>query len=162
MKITSRKGKLIISILVVALLTATLLSITACENLGLSGDTTPETTAATTSGNSVGTADEAKMAVYQRLLERAESYDAKIYLSDFYTYCDNWSVQSEYFKDGSDIWLVAVDMTGESDWEHNSYWQHAAWFVYRDGKVIPSNLFQVNALRIEADLQSLSIAPETE
>ncbi len=162
MKITGRKSKFIISILVVSVLTVTLLSVSACQDLGLSGNTTPETTAATTSGNSVGTANEAKLAVYQRLLERAESYDAKIYLSDFYTYCDNWSVQSEYFKDGSDIWLVAVDMTGESDWNYNSYWQHAAWFVYRDGKVIPSNLFQVNALRIEADLQSLSTVPETE
>jgi len=163
MKITGKKGKLIISILVVSLLTVMLLSITACDSLGLSGETTPATTeTVSTGGNSIGTADEAKLAVYQRLLERAESYDAMIYLSDFYTYCYNWSVQSEYFKDGSDIWLVAVDMTGESDWDHNSYWQRAAWFVYRDGKVIPSNLFQVNALRIEADLQLLSIVPETE
>ena len=163
MKITSKKGKLIISILVVSLLTVMLLSVTACEDLGLSGNDAEETPdTVSSSDNTVGTADEAKLAVYQRLLERAESYDAKIYLSDFYTYCHNWSVQSEYFKDGSDIWLVAVDMTGESDWDHNSYWQRAAWFVYRDGKVIPSNLFQVNALRIEADLQSLSIVPETE
>jgi len=163
MKITSKKAKLIISILVVSLLTVMLVSVSACQGLGLSGETTAATTeAASAGGNSVGTADEAKLAVYQRLLERAESYDAKIYLSDFYTYCNNWSVQSEYFKDGSDIWLVAVDMTGESGWAHNSYWQRAAWFVYRDGKVIPSNLFQVNALRIEADLQSLSIVPETE
>ena len=163
MKITGKKGKLILSILVVTLLTVMLLSFSACQDLGLSGDNTEETTAAVSPGdNSVGTADEAKLAVYQRLLERAGSYDAKIYLADFYTYCHNWSVQSEYFKDGSDIWLVAVDMTGESDWGHNSYWQRAAWFVYRDGKVIPSNLFQVNALRIEADLQLLSTVPETE
>ena len=163
MKIRGRKSKSIISVLVVSLLILTLLSVAACQDLGLSGDNTEETPdTGSTSDNSVGTADEAKLAVYQRLLERAESYDAKIYLADFYTYCHNWSVQSEYFKDGSDIWLVAVDMTGESNWEHNSYWQRAAWFVYRDGKVIPSNLFQVNALRIEADLQSLSIVPETE
>lgn len=163
MKITGRKGKLIISILVVSLLIAVLLSIAACQDLGISGDDADETTDTVSSGdNIISTADEAKLAVYQRLLEQAESYDAKIYLSDFYTYCHNWSVQSEYFKDGSDIWLVAVDMTGESDWEHHPYWKRAGWFVYRDGKVIPASLFQVNALRIEADLQSLSTAPETE
>jgi hypothetical protein len=163
MKITGKKGKFILSILIVTLLIAMLLSITACENLVSSGDSEEEESdTVSSSDNIVSTTDEAKLAVYQRLLERADSYDAKIYLSDFYTYCHNWSVQSEYFKDGSDIWLVAVDMTGESNWEYNSYWQRAAWFVYRDGKVIPSNLFQVNALRIEADLQSLSTIPETE
>ena len=163
MKITGKKGKLTISILVVSLLIAMLLSITACQDLVSSGDSEEEETdTVSTSDNIVSTADEAKLAVYQRLLERADSYDAKIYLSDFYTYCHNWSVQSEYFKDGSDIWLVEVDMTGESNWEHETYWQRAAWFVYRDGKVIPSHLFQVNALRIEADLQLLSIEPETE
>lgn len=163
MKITSRKGKLALSILVFSLLTVMLLSFSACQDLGFSGGNTEETTTpATTNDNSISTADEAKLAVYQRLLERAESYDAKIYLSDFYTYCHNWSVQSEYFKDGSDIWLVTVDMTGESNWDHNPYWQRAGWFVYRDGKVIPSNLFQVNALRIEADLQLLSVEQEAE
>lgn len=163
MKITSRKGKLALSILVVSLLTVMLLSFSACQDLGLSGGNTEETTTPSTANdNIISTADEAKMAVYQRLLERAESYDAKIYLSDFYTYCHNWSVQSEYFKDGSDIWLVTVDMTGESNWDHNPYWQRAGWFVYRDGKVIPSNLFQVNALRIEADLQLLSVEQEAE
>jgi len=163
MKITSRKGKITLSILMVSLLIVMLLSFTACEGLGLSGGNTEETEEAdVASDNIISTADEAKMAVYQRLLECAESYDAKIYLSDFYTYCHNWSVQSEYFKDGSDIWLIAVDMTGESNWEHNPYWQRAGWFVYRDGKVIPSNLFQANALRIEADLQLLSTEQEAE
>ncbi len=163
MKITGKKGKLILSILAISLLIIMALSITACQDLVSSGDSEEEETdTLSTSDNIVSTADEAKLAVYQRLLERAESYDAKIYLSDFYTYCHNWSVQSEYFKDGSDIWLVEVDMTGESNWEHETYWQRAAWFVYRDGKVIPSNLFQVNALRIEADLQLMSIEPETE
>lgn len=162
MKITGIKSKLIISMLVVSLLTVMLLLITSCQDLGLSGDTTPETTKATTGDTTVTTSDEAKMAVYQRLLAQAESYDAKIYLSDFYTYCTNWNVQSEYFKDGSDIWLVEVDMTAESTWDHNPYWRHAGWFVYRDGKVVPSSLFEVNALRIEADLQSLSTVPATE
>lgn len=163
MKITTKKGKLAASILVVSVLIVMLLSITACQDLGLSGDNTEETPdTAATAANTVNTASEAKLAVYQRLLEQAESYDAKLYLSDFYTYCHNWSVQSEYFKDGSDIWLVAVDMTGEANWSHNSYWQRAGWFVYQDGKVIPANLFQVNALRIEADLLSLSSSQETE
>lgn len=163
MKFTSKKSKLIISILVLSLLAATLFSVTACQDLGLSGNSTEETEEPEDTGdNFIGTADEAKLAVYQRLLEKADSYDAKIYLSDFYTYCDNWRVQSEYFKDGSDIWLVEVDMTGEPDWDLNPHWRHAGWFIHRDGEVIPSNLFQVNALRIEADLQSLGTTQETE
>jgi hypothetical protein len=163
MKITGRKSKLIISFLIVSVLTVMLLLITSCQDLGLSGDNTEETTATGSTGDTIITSvNEAKTAVYQHLLAQAESYDAKIYLADFYTYCTNWNVQSEYFKDGSDIWFVEVDMTGESNWDHNPYWQHAAWFVYRDGEVIPSNLFQVNALRIEADLQSLSTSPATE
>ncbi len=163
MKITSKKGRITLFILVVSLLAVMLLSFTACQDLGLSGSNTEETEEVDVAGdNNISTADEAKLAVYQRLLERAGSYDAKIYLADFYTYCHNWSVQSEYFKDGSDIWLVSVDMTGESSWDHNPYWQRAGWFVYRDGRVIPSNLFQVNALRIEADLQLLSAEQEEE
>jgi hypothetical protein len=162
MKITSKK-RIILSVLAISLIIVMLLSFTACQDLGLSGSKTEETEEPdAASDNTISTSDEAKLAVYQRLLERADGYDAMIYLSDFYTYCHNWSVQSEYFKDGSDIWLVAVDMTGESDWSHNPYWQHAGWFVYRDGKVIPSNLFQANALRIEADLQMLSAEQDEE
>jgi hypothetical protein len=31
--------------------------------------------------------------------------------------------------------------------------------VYKDGRVIPSNRLEANALRIEADLQELSFQP---
>ena len=161
MKITPQKSKFLVPVLIVALLAVALLSLTACESLGLSGETTEPTTEAG-GDNAVGTTDEAIIAVYHRLLEQAESYDAKIYLSDFYTNCDNWIVQSEYFKDGSDIWLVEVDMTGETEWDLRPYWQRACWFVLRDGSVIPSNLFQVNALRIEADLKALSVGQAAE
>ena len=157
---SSQKKQLLASILVLSLVVTLMLSAAACEDLGLSGETAEETTA--TDATAISTTDEAIIAVYQRLLERAQSYDAKIYLSDFYTTCDNWIVQSEYFKDGSDIWLVEVDTTAETGWEHHTYWQRAGWFVLNDGTVIPSHLFQVNALRIEADLQALSATPTAE
>lgn len=161
MKFTSRKKKIITFVLVLSLLTLILLATTACEELGLSGSTT-ETATETDDPSVVSTAESAELAVYRHLLEQADSAEAKVYLADFYASCYNWSVQSEYFRDGSGIWFVEVDMTAESNWDLNPYWQHAGWFVYQDGDVIPSNLFQVNALRIEADLTELSPEPETE
>ena len=161
MKFTRRKKKLIASVLALSLLAVLLLSVTACEELGLGGSTPDETTDVN-DPFIINTAEEAELAVYRHLLEQADSPEAKLYLADFYTSCYNWRVQSEYFKDGSEIWLVEVDMTAESDWEHNSYWQRAGWFVYQDSSVIPSNLFKLNALRIEADLQGLGPETETE
>jgi hypothetical protein len=161
MKFISHKKKIITSVLILSLLAMILLTSTACEELGLSGSTT-EATTTTNDPSVISTTDEAELAVYRHLLEQADSPEAKVYLADFYTSCYHWNVQSEYFKDGSGVWLVAVDMTAESDWNLNPYWQRAGWFVYQDGNVIPSNLFQVNALRIEADLQELSPEPEAE
>jgi hypothetical protein len=161
MKFTSRKKKIIISILTLSLLTVMLLTFTACEELGLSGGTT-EATMEINDQSVISTAEAAELAVYRHLLEQADSPEAKVYLADFYTHCYNWSVQSEYFKDGSGIWLVEVDMTAETNWELDSYWQRAGWFVYHGGSVIPSNLYKLNALRIEADLQGLGPEPETE
>lgn len=163
MKIADWKKKtfkiaLVISLLVVLLATA------ACQDMGFPSTTqseeTPEPEPADTSRSVIGTRDAAILAVYQRLLSKAESYEAKIYLSDFYASCDNWTAQSEYYRDGSGTWYVVVDMTAEEDWELHPYWQQASWFVFKDGEVIPSNLFQANALRIEADLQELS--PESQ
>ena len=141
-------------ILVLSLLIAAMLTATACEELGLGGSTDEPTDSEETGVITSG--EGAELAVYQRLLSLAESSAAKVYLSDFYTNSYNWSAQSEYFRDGSATWLVAVDMTGETDWEYEPYWQRAGWFVLKDGSVIPANLYQLNALRIEADLKALS------
>jgi hypothetical protein len=147
-------------IIFVALLAALLGTVVACEDLGLSssGNTeeTEEEESNTQSGPvTVNTKDTAMLAVYRHLLELAESPDAKTYLSDFYENCDNWYAESEYFKDGSDVWNVVVDMTEETYWNLAPYWRQASWFILKNGEVIPSNLFQANALRIEADLQAL-------
>jgi hypothetical protein len=151
------------STVIIALLVALLVTATACQDLGFPSSTPQETPAPepakTTGSTVVSSKDAAVLAVYQRLLGEAGSYDAKIYLSDFYTTCDNWTAQSDYFKDGSGTWHVAVDMTANEDWTFRPYWQQASWLVFKDGKVIPSNLFRTNALRIEADLQALSTGP---
>ncbi|MEE9398745.1 MAG: hypothetical protein V3V23_00580 [Dehalococcoidales bacterium] len=101
--------------------------------------------------------DRAIQAVYEHLLGQAISHEAKKYLAEFSAASDNWSGQSELFKDGTTIWYIIVDMTHVDEWEERPYWQQAGWFVYRDGRVIPSNRLQANALRVEADLQELSI-----
>ena len=107
----------------------------------------------------INTEYSATMAVYEHLLARAEGYEAKTYLADFYATCDNWTATSELLKDGTTVWYVEVDMTGTRHWREKLYWQQASWLVARDGKVIPSRRFRVNALRIEADLQELSLPP---
>jgi len=109
----------------------------------------------------VETEDKAVLTVYEHLLSQAESYKAKAYLADFYTACDKWSAESELFQDGTSIWHVVVDMTDVGKWEERTYWQKASWIILQDGKVIPSNRFQANALRIEADLQELSLIPQS-
>ena len=107
----------------------------------------------------IKTADSATMAVYEHLLALAEGYKAKTYLADFYAACDNWTAASELRKDGTSIWHVGVDMTETRYWRERPYWQQASWQVFQDGKVIPSTRFKANALRIEADLQELSLPP---
>jgi len=110
----------------------------------------------------INTEDRAVLAVYEHLLSLAESHGAKSYLAEFSAVSDNWSGESELFKDGSSIWYVKVDMSGVENWKEKPYWQQASWFVYQDGRVIPSNRLQANALRIEADLQELSLPPPTQ
>jgi hypothetical protein len=161
MKITTQKSKIIKTVLVFIMIATLLVVVLGCEDMGFSPsgtdeDSTETETTTETKNPTVNTKDAAILAVYRHLLEQAGSYDAKIYLSDFYANCDNWEAQSEYFKDGSDTWHIVVDMTDILNWDLNTYWQQASWFVFKDGEVIPSNLFQANALRIEADLQSLS------
>ena len=160
------KKNFIRPVVITALLAALLITFTSCQDLGFPSTTTPETPAPEPAKTAVSTVvsskDAAMLAVYQHLLGEAGSYDAKLYLSDFYTTCDNWTAQADYFKDGSGTWHVAVDMTANEDWAFRPYWQQASWLVFKDGKVIPSSLFQANALRIEADLQALSTRPEAE
>jgi hypothetical protein len=164
MKLKSSFRKVMKPVLLTAIVILLVGSFSACEELGYPppqtepADTAPEPVPET-GKTAINTKDTVILAVYQRLLDQAVSSDAKIYLSDFYANCDNWTAASEYFKDGSDTWHVVVDMSEESDWTLRPYWQQASWFVFRNGDVIPSYLFNANALRIEADLQSLS--PET-
>jgi hypothetical protein len=115
---------------------------------------TPPTTKVTTQ-------DKAILVVYEHLLSQAKSYQAKDYLADFYTVCDNWSADSELLKDGTSIWNVTVDMTGVAVWTEELYWRQATWFILEDGEVIPSTDFKANALRSEADLQELSLPSTT-
>ena len=61
------------------------------------------------------------------------------------------------FQDGSSNWVVTVDMSGVEPWEWPPYWRQASWNVFRDGRVIPSSKHEGNALRIEAELQELSL-----
>ncbi|MFC1992775.1 hypothetical protein ACFLV3_03060 [Chloroflexota bacterium] len=105
----------------------------------------------------VKTEEKAILAVYEHLLSQAEGHEAKAYLADFYAVCDEWSAEPELFKDGTRIWHVVVDMTDVEVWEEQPHWQQASWFILQDSMVIPSNRFQANALRIEADLQELSL-----
>jgi hypothetical protein len=119
----------------------------------------PEKPAPTTFINS---GDRATLAVYEHLLSLAVSHEAKDYLAEFSAVSDNWSAESELFKDGSSVWYVTVDMNEVDNWQEKPYWQQAGWFVYQDGRVIPSNRLQANALRIESDLQELSLPPPTE
>lgn len=169
MKMSGRIRKIFKSVLLTAIVIILVGSISACEELGYpssqpqQAQPAPEP-APVTGSNIINTKDTAILAVYRHLLDQADGYEAKVYLSDFYTNCDNWTAISEYFKDGSDTWYVVVDMTEVADWTLRPYWQQASWFAFKNGDVIPSYLFNANALRIEADLQALSreMAPPSE
>ena len=95
MKPADWKKKLIKPALIMVMLAALLGSATACEELGYPSTPTPaEEEAAPEAAKTATTSrtkDDAILAVYQRLLGQAKSYEAKIYLSDFYATCDNWS-----------------------------------------------------------------------
>jgi hypothetical protein len=157
-------GRHYIPVVVIIMLSAMAITIAGCEDFGTfpapePPAQEPERPVSTTFINS---ADRATLAVYEHLLSLAESHDAKAYLAEFSAVSDNWSAESELFKDGSSIWYVKVDMSGVENWKEKPYWQQASWFVYQDGRVIPSNRLQAHALLIEADLQELSLLPPTE
>ena len=151
------------SILIVTLLTLLAGAVAGCEDFNQfpppqPPEEKPEKVAPPTV---ISSEDRAILAVYEHLLSQAESYKAKEYLADFYATCDKWSAETELFKDGTSIWHVVVDMTDVEVWRESTYWQQASWFILQDSKVIPSNRFQANALRIEADLQELSLPPQS-
>jgi hypothetical protein len=144
-------------------LLAILLSASGCEDFGVFPPAEPpqaeEPAEAPPSKFFINSEDRAILAVYEHLLSLAESHEAKNYLAEFSAASDNWNAESELFKDGSSLWYVTVDMSGVADWQENPYWQVAGWFVYQDARVVPSNRLEANALRIEADLQELSLQP---
>ena len=157
---TNWKKRYLKPVLIITLLAIMVWPVTGCEDFGFPPPTPPaekpepENVAPPTV---ISTDDRAILAVYEHLLSQAESHEAKVYLAEFYTISDNWSAKSELFKDGTSIWYVLVDMTDVEEWEWRPYWQQASWFLLPDGKVMPSNRIQANALRIEADLQELSL-----
>ncbi len=163
---TNWKKRYLKPVLTIALLAVMVLTITGCEDYfnQFSPPAAPEEkpeTEKVASSTVISSEDKAILAVYKHLLSQAESSEAKVYLAEFYTACDNWSAESELFKDGSSVWYVLVDMTEVEAWEWRPYWQQASWFVFPDGEVMPSNRIQANALRIEADLQELSPQPKS-
>ncbi len=148
-------------VFVFTLLAALALAATGCADFGTFPAPEPpgEKPEETLHPTYINTEDRAILAVYEHLLDQAETHEAKTYLAEFSAASDNWSAESELYKDGTTIWYVVVDMTEVEDWEGRPYWQQASWFVYKDGRVIPSNRLEANALRIEADLQELSFRP---
>ena len=151
-------------VLIFAMLVTILWPATGCEDFSQFPPPTPptETPAPEKAAppTAISTADRAILAVYEHLLSQAGSHEAKKYLAEFYTVSDNWSAEKERFKDGSSIWYVLIDMTESEQWEWTPHWQQASWFILQNGDVTPSSRLQANALRIEADLQELSIKPE--
>jgi len=163
---TFSKKRYLKPVLIITLLAVMVLTITGCEDYfnqfspPEAPEEKPEPEKVATS-TVISSEDKAILAVYEHLLIQAESSEAKVYLAEFYTACDNWSAESELFKDGSSVWYALVDMTEVEAWEWRPYWQQASWFVFPGGEVMPSNRIQANALRIEADLQELSPPPKS-
>jgi len=150
------------SVLVISLTAMLLLAASGCEDFGQFPAPQEEKPQEEAPSTFITSEDRAILAVYEHLLSLAKSHQAKTYLAEFSAASDNWSAKSELFKDGTNVWYVVVDMSGASEWQERPYWQQAGWFVYRDGRVIPSNRLQANALRIEADLQELSLQAEAQ
>jgi hypothetical protein len=162
MRLTNLHKRYIKPIIIISLLAGLVLTVTGCEEFGFSptepSETEEKTEVEAPSSIAIRTEDRAILAVHEHLLSQAESYQAKVYLADLYAACDNWTAEAEVFNDGTSVWYV--DMTSSKVWGGRAHWQQASWLVFQDGKVMPSNRLEANALRIEADLQELSIQPE--
>ena len=166
MTLTNWNRRYIRPVLIISLLAVLVLTVPGCEDFGFPPPQSPEpeekTEVVKAPPTIITTEDRAILAVYEHLLSQADSYQAKLYLADFYTTCDNWTAELELLKDGTSLWYVTVDMTEVKIWREKLYWRQASWLIHKkDGKVIPSNQFKANALRIEADLQELSLQPES-
>ena len=150
----------VISIVMTSLLILLVWSATACtypDQWQPPAQPTAEKPAETAvSRGAIKNEDAAILAIYRYLLDIAQSHRAKAYLAEFYTRCDKWSAESELLKDGTSVWYVKIDMTAVKDWKERPHWQQASWMILKDGTVLPSNRFQANALRIEADLLELN------
>jgi len=113
---TFSKKRYLKPILTIALLAVMVLTVSGCEDYfnQFSPPETPEEKPEpekVTKPTTISSEDKAILAVYEHLLNQAESAEAKVYLAEFYTACDNWSAESELFKDGSSVWYVLIDMT---------------------------------------------------
>jgi len=143
--------------MVIIMLLAVVITASGCEDYTFPAPEPPSQEPASTTF--INSGDRATLAVYEHLLSLAVSHEAKDYLAEFSAVSDNWSAESELFTDGSSVWYVTVDMSVIDNWQEKPHWQQASWFVYQDGRVVPSNRLQANALRIESDLQELSLPP---
>jgi hypothetical protein len=161
MTLTNFSKKYIKPLLIITLLAVLVLTATGCEELGFPPIEPAEETAVeeeeTPPPITITTEDRAILAVREHLLSQAESYQAKLYLADFYAISNEWSAESEFLKDGTSVWYVVAKITASETPEERPHWHQAHWLVFQDGKVMASHRFQANALRIEADLQELSV-----
>ena len=133
-----------------------------CEGLTTSTQPSEEGTQETTGGETpssktITTEDRAILAVREHLAAQAESYQAKFYLADYYTVCDEWNAVVEILEDKANVWQVVVHMTNMGWESEKRHWLQASWYVFQDGRVLASDNYQANALRIEAELQELSL-----
>jgi len=157
------KGYVRLILVTIALLAGLIWAGIGCEGFDPLAPSAPpeeETEVEAPPPTAITTEDRAILAVDEHLLSQAEGHQAKVYLADFYATCDNWKAESELLKDGTSVWYVTVDMTDVAVWKEKPYWQQASWLVLQDGNIMPSPRFQANALRIEADLQELSLPPK--
>ena len=165
---SASKFRLTKTLALAGLLLVLVFTFTGCDELGFpppeatspAATPTPAEEPAPKAKSLVTTADTAILRVYEHLLELAESHQAKDYLAEFYAMADNWAAETELFVDGSSLWYVSVDMTDESSWAGEAHWQEAGWYILQSGDVMPAERSSANALRIEADLQRLSVETE--
>ena len=137
-------------ILIIALLAVLALAVTGCEEFGFPPIEPAEETeeVEVLPPTTITTEDRAILAVHEHLFTLAESHQAKVYLADFYATCDEWSADSELFKDGTTVWYVVVNMRRMQVREDRPHWKQACWLVLRDVKVVPSRRSKANALKI--------------
>lgn len=98
---------------------------------------------------------DAILAVLAMLNSEAKSNAAKLYLAEYLM------VARDRFPSPSDdkqTWYVtfSMDRKADSDQGEKPYWESAAWMVFKDGTVMPSDRHAANATRILTDLRASS------